>query len=417
MRIIPLTEASARQLIESRHSRDLAAERVAARIVRDVRRDGDRGLLYWSGRLDGFPRSSREILVSREEIRGARRRVSPALIRALDRAMENIAAVAERQKPLEWTVQLSPDVRITQRVRPLESVLCYVPGGRFSLVSTLLMTSIPAKVAGVRRIAVACPNPNGALLTAANKLGITEIARIGGAQAIAAFAYGTHTIRRVEKIVGPGNKYVTAAKRIVSADCAIDFLAGPTELLVLAERGEPLLIAADLVAQAEHDPSSVALLVTTSRRLAHAVAAEVDRHCGNLPASNPARRSFARTGTIFIARTRAQAIAFANRFAPEHLSLPDCSSGVAERIEAAGSIFLGPWAAQPLGDYAIGSNHVLPTSGWARVRGGLSTADFVRCCTVQKVSRTGLRDLASTAKALAEAEGLVAHRRAIEVRE
>lgn len=417
MRIIPLTEASARRLIESRHARDLAAERVAARIVRDVRRSGDRRLLYWSERLDGFPRSSREIWVPREEIRGARHRSSPALIRALDNATENIAVVAERQKPREWTVQLSPGVWVTQRVRPLDSVLCYVPGGRFSLASTLLMTAIPAKVAGVQRIVVACPNPNRELLAAADQLGITEIARVGGAQAVAAFAYGTGTVPRVEKIVGPGNKYVTAAKRIVSADCAIDFLAGPTELLVLAEQGEPSLIAADLVAQAEHDPSAVSLLVTTSRRLARAVAAEVGQQCRKLPASNPARRSFARTGTIFVARTRAQAIAFANRFAPEHLSIPDGSSGVAERIEAAGSIFLGPWAAQPLGDYATGSNHVLPTSGWARVRGGLSTADFVRCCTVQRVSRKGLRHLAPTAKALAEAEGLAAHRRAIEVRE
>lgn len=417
MRIIPLTEASARRLIESRHARDLAAERVAARIVRDVRRSGDRGLLYWSERLDGFPRSSREIWVAREEIRGARRRFSPALIRALDNAMENIAVVAERQKPREWTVQLSPGVWITQRVRPLDSVLCYVPGGRFSLVSTLLMTAIPAKVAGVQRIVVACPNPNLELLAAADQLGITEIARVGGAQAVAAFAYGTGTVLRVEKIVGPGNKYVTAAKRIVSADCAIDFLAGPTELLVLAEQGEPSLIAADLVAQAEHDPSAVSLLVTTSRRLARAVAAEVGQQCRKLPASNPARRSFARNGTIFIARTRAQAIAFANRFAPEHLSIPDGRAGVAERIEAAGSIFLGPWTAQPLGDYATGSNHVLPTSGWARVRGGLSTADFVRCCTVQRASRKGLRHLAPTAKTLAEAEGLAAHRCAIEVRE
>jgi histidinol dehydrogenase len=417
MRIIPLTEATARRLVDGRHSRDLAAERVAARIVADVRRGKDRALLRWSQRLDGGPRRARDIWVAREEIRAARRAASSSLLRALEEAARNIRKVAERQKPQPWTMEVSPGVRVGQRVEALDSVGCYIPGGRFSLLSTLLMTAIPAQVAGVRRICVACPRPNAGLLAAADLLGVTEIARIGGAQAIAAFAYGTETIPSVDKIVGPGNKYVTAAKKIVSTDCAIDFLAGPTELVVLAERGDARLVAADLLAQAEHDPSAVSIFVTTSRRLARAVAAEIERQLSSLPRSSPANRSLERNGGVVLARTRSQAVAFANRFAPEHMSLPEAESGILKQIDAAGSIFLGPWTAQPLGDYATGSNHVLPTSGWARVRGGLSTADFVRCAGVQQVSRAGLRRLAPAGKTLAEAEGLLAHRLAIEVRE
>jgi histidinol dehydrogenase len=417
MRVLPLTEATARRLIEARHSPEMAAERVAARIVADVRRRQDRALLDWSRRFDGGPKTAREIRVPREEIRSARRQANRSLLGAIEFASRSIRIVAERQKPREWTMEVSPGVRVRQRVQPISSVGCYVPGGRFSLVSTLLMTVIPAQVAGVGRIVVACPRPNAALLAAADMLGIREIARMGGAQAIAAFAYGTETVPRVEKIVGPGNKYVTAAKRIVSADCAIDFLAGPTELFIVAEGGDPRFIAADLLAQAEHDPSAVSLLVTTSRPLARAVAAEVERQLSSLPESNPARRSLAKNGSILVARTRKRAVSFANEFGPEHLSLPDGDSRALRQIEAAGSVFLGSWAAQPLGDYATGSNHVLPTNRWARVRGGLSTKDFMRCCTAQQVSRAGLRRLAPIAKALAQAEGLLAHRRAIEVRE
>jgi histidinol dehydrogenase len=307
-------------------------------------------------------------------------------------------------------------VRDGQRVTPLETIGCYIPGGRFSLFSTLLMTAIPAQVAGVKRIVVACPKPSSALLTAAELLGVDEIARIGGAQAIGAFAYGTKSIPRVDKICGPGNRYVTAAKRIAANDCAIDMPAGPTEVLILATGGNAKFIAADLLAQAEHDPDAVALLVTTSARLAREVAAEVARQLQELPKTNPAWQSLQAASAILVAPSLDAAIRFANRVAPEHLSVPLAERALVEKLSESGSAFLGPWSAQPIGDYASGTNHVLPTSGWARARGGLSVADFVKCSSTQEISRAGLKSLAPVVSAMARAEGLEAHARAVEVR-
>ena len=269
-----------------------------------------------------------------------------------------------------------PGVTISQLVRPIEAIGCYIPGGRFALVSTLLMTVVPASVAGVNRITVVCPKPNAELLAAARLLGITQIARIGGAQAIAALAYGTKTISRVDKIFGPGNRYVTAAKQLVSSDCAIDLPAGPTEAIVLAAKGNPKWIAADLLAQAEHAPDAGSFLVTPSLKLANAVLKEVQSQLANLPPNNPAHSSMRDTGAILLAPSLEAACDFSNRFAPEHLSLPDNSDALLNKIRAAGTIFLGPWGAQPLGDYISGSNHVLPTGGWARMRGGLSASRF-----------------------------------------
>ena len=285
------------------------------------------------------------------------------------------------------------------------------------MLSTLLMTAIPAQTAGVTEIVVASPRPNAALLAAADLLGVRRIARVGGAQAIAALAYGTETLPRVDKIFGPGNRYVTAAKRLIRSDCAIDRLAGPTELLILSERGNPSYIAADLLAQAEHDPDAVALLVTTSRKLAVKVRAEVLSQLEQLPKNNPAWRSIPERSAILIASGMNSAIQFANDFAPEHLSLPDGDESVVNKINSAGSVFLGGYSAQPLGDYATGTNHVLPTAGWAAVEGGLSTIDFMKSFTLQKISRVGFSSLAPAVKTLAGAEGLLAHARAVEVRE
>ena len=306
--------------------------------------------------------------------------------------------------------------RVAERVRPIEAVGCYVPGGRFSLVSTLLMTAIPAQVAGVGRIVIASPQPGVALLAAAHALGIAHIARIGGAQAIAALAYGTRSMERVDKIAGPGNRYVTAAKRLVSADCAIDLLAGPTEAMVLAVRGNARFIAADLLAQAEHDPDAVAILVTTSARLGEGVAKEIRIQLAELPGTNPAHRSLAKQGAILIARDIAAAVRFVNLFAPEHLTLGAGAESLLDRIKCAGSIFLGDWSAQAFGDYASGTNHVLPTGGVARARGGLSAADFVKCVSVQRVTRDGCASLAPLAAEFAKAEGLRAHGASIEIR-
>jgi histidinol dehydrogenase len=416
MRILRLTRAAEEKILATRRGSAIAAERVAARIVGDVRRRGDTALFSWTRKFDGLAINAKNVWVSSKELREASRKVSPEFLKAVDHAVRNIHAVARRQKPQTWAIAVEPGVRVSQRVVPIESVGCYLPGGRFSLVSTLLMTVIPAQEAGVERIVVASPQPGPALLAAAGRLGVRSIARVGGAQAIAALAYGTKSIPRVDKIFGPGNRFVTAAKRLVSADSAIDLLAGPTEAVVVAARGNPVFIAADLVAQAEHDPDAISLFVTTSAPLARAVAAEIEQQLSNLPKANPAWRSLRRNGAVLIAHDLAHAAEFVNRFAPEHLSLPGGAGQLVDHFNSAGSIFLGDWSAQPVGDYASGTNHVLPTGGVARTRGGLSVADFVKCISVQEVSRTGLCRLAPIVEEFAKAEGLLAHRRAAEVR-
>ncbi|MGO9641462.1 MAG: histidinol dehydrogenase [Candidatus Acidiferrales bacterium] len=416
MRIVPLTDSAARRFLDRRRTADPSAERIAARIIADVRRRGDRALFAWAKRLDGVRLTPRTLWIPREEIAAAREKVPRELLRAMEHAARNIRRVAEKQLPRPWNLLVEPGVRVGQRFAPLDTIGCYIPGGRHSLVSTLLMTAVPARVAGVARIVVVCPRPNASLLAAADLLGLNEMAHCGGAQAIAALAYGTKSVPRVEKIFGPGNRYVTAAKQLVSSECAIDLPAGPTEVLVLAARGNPRFIAADLIAQAEHDPDARAVLVTTSRQLARAVQAEVVAQLRRLASGNPAARALARNGAILLAGNIAAAIDFANRFAPEHVSVAGGERAVVNGLRAAGSIFVGPWSAQPIGDYASGSNHVLPTGGWARVRGGLTVSDFMRSFSVQEISRRGLKSLAPVVCALAEAEGLVAHARAVEVR-
>jgi histidinol dehydrogenase len=416
MRILELTPATEKKLLAARMAHDAQAERIARKIVSDVRLLGDAALFACTKRLDGFPLTPKTIWISQKEIRKAARRVSPAFQRALRQAGRNIRRVAAQQLPKPWSVNVEPGVTIRQSVRPVESVGCYIPGGQSSLVSTLLMTAIPAQVAGVPRIVVVCPKPNDEVLAAADFLGLLEIARIGGAQAIAALAYGTKCVPRVEKICGPGNKYVTAAKQIVSADCAIDLPAGPTEAIVLADRGNPAWIAADLLAQAEHAPDAASFLVTTSRKFAEQVSAHVDVQLHALAPDNAAHSSIRLSGAILIAPSTEAAGQFINHFAPEHLSLPALEKSLFRRIRSSGTIFLGPWGAQPLGDYISGSNHVLPTAGWARRRGGLSSADFVKCISVQEISRKGFASLASGAEILASAESLQAHYNAVRIR-
>jgi histidinol dehydrogenase len=417
MRVLALTETTARRVLGSRRAVSRGAERVAARIIADVRRRGDRALFAWTKRFDRIALSPRSVWVSQAELAAARKNVPRDFLAAIDHAARNIRAVARRQKPQEWSIEVEPGVCVRQSVRAIDSVGCYVPGGRFSLVSTLLMTVIPAQEAGVGEIIVASPQPGPAVLAAAALLGVRRVARTGGAQAIAALAYGTRSIPRVAKICGPGNRFVTAAKKLVSNDCSIDMLAGPTEALVFAERGDPRFIAADLIAQAEHDPDAISICVTTSAPLAHGVAAEIDKQLSELPVTNLARRSLAANGAILVARGVRAAVRFVNQFAPEHLSLVLKNRAMAEQIEAAGSIFVGPYSAQTFGDYATGTNHVLPTGGVARTRGGLSAADFVKCISVQEVSRAGVERLAPVAAEFARAEGLEGHARSVEVRQ
>jgi histidinol dehydrogenase len=415
MRILKLTPGVEKKVLAARVAHVQEAQTVAAQIVADVCKRGDSALLAWARKLDDADLSAKNLWISQKEIRSAERNVSPDFLRAIRQAARNIRRVAEKQLPRPWSLEVEPGVRIQQRVLPIESIGCYVPGGQASLVSTLLMTAVPAQAAKVPRIIAVCPRPNNELLAAANFLGLTEVARIGGAQAIAAMAYGTTRIPRVEKIFGPGNKYVTAAKQLVSADCAIDLPAGPTEAIVLAERGNARWIAADLVAQAEHAPDAASFFVTTSSALAREVQREVKWQLEELPLGL-ANIPTALAGAILVVNSLEHACDFANRFAPEHLSLPGSSTKLLQQIRSSGTIFLGPWAAQPLGDYVSGSNHVLPTAGWARRRGGLSAADFVKCISVQTISRKGLLRLADSAETLAEAEGLLAHRNAVRIR-
>jgi histidinol dehydrogenase len=380
------------------------------RIVTAVRRQGDRALLRYAARFDGLP--GREALcVTREEMAAAWEATSPALQQALRTAAEQVRGFAEKQMPQAWSDTGTAGLTRGQVVRPLASVGCYVPSGRHPLPSTLLMTAIPAQVAGVGRIVVVSPKPAKETLAAAHLLGIGELYRVGGAHAVAALAYGTESIARVDKIAGPGNLYVTAAKRLVAFDCAIDMLAGPTEIVVTSETGDAEGIACDLIAQAEHDPETFAALITTREELAHAVMAEVKRRVG---ANSVAREALSRNGWAIVAASVEETRELTNRLAPEHLTV-DTRADL-EWVRNAGSVFVGDWSAQPMGDYISGPNHTLPTGGMARVRGGLSVNDFVKLITFQEYTRDGLRALGPQAALLADAEGLPGHAEAIRMR-
>jgi histidinol dehydrogenase len=400
--------ARVERLLAPRRDRDRHLERRVARIVESVRREGDAAVRRFAARFDAF---SGEVEIGAEAIAAGARSVPRAVRSAITTAARHIARVARAQLPRPVRVTVAPGVTVEQQVRPLDRVGCYIPGGRYPLPSSLLMTAIPARVAGVREIVAVCPKPDPIVLAAAAAAGITRLFQIGGAHAIAALAYGTKAIPRVDKIVGPGNKYVAAAKTYVSADCAIDFQAGPTEILILSDTGDPVWLAADLIAQAEHDPDARAVLITSRARLARAVAREVRRQ---MPQDGPAPIALRHNGGIIVTRTAAEAIALANRMAPEHLVVDD--ERTASAVRCAGAIFIGPHTAQVAGDYAIGSNHVLPTGEAARFRGGLSAADFVRLVSVQRLTRRGLRAIAPAVVTLATAEGLVAHARSIRVR-
>ncbi|MGB7439007.1 MAG: histidinol dehydrogenase [Candidatus Acidiferrum sp.] len=416
MRILKLTAKTEAKLLEPRKGRDQQAHRVAARVVADVQHRGDTAVEYWTRKLDRVDVRGKLLWVTPQEMAAATKRVSREFLRAVEHAAANVRRVAKKQLVREWSFEVEPGVRVGQLVRPIESVGCYIPGGRFALFSTMVMTVVPAQVAGVKRIVAVCPRANDELLATAGLLGVTHLARIGGAQAIAALAYRTKRIEAVEKIFGPGNRYVTAAKQIVSCDCAIDVPAGPTEAVVLARGGNPRWIAADLLAQAEHAPDAGSYFVTTSMRLARQVQQEVGAQLELLPGSNAAHVSCEKMGTILVANRWEDGIAFVNRFAPEHLSLPENSPALLKKIRACGTIFLGHLSAEPFGDYASGSNHVLPTGGWARRRGGLSVSDFVKQISVQSINGKGYRRLARDVQIMARAEGLLAHANAVEVR-
>jgi histidinol dehydrogenase len=380
------------------------------RIVAGVRKGGDRALFRYAAQFDGLAGIASQ-RVTQEEMSAAWEALNPALRDAITTAATQIREFAQYQLPESFSATTIKGLTTGQLIRPLASVGCYVPSGRHPLPSTLLMTAIPAQVAGVARIAVVSPKPAPETLAAAHHLGITEFYRLGGAHAIAALAYGTASIPRVDKIVGPGNLYVTAAKKLVAFDCAIDMLAGPTEIVVTSDRGTAADIASDLVAQAEHDPEALAIFITTREELAREVITEVKERSRTNPV---ARESLSRNGLVIVASSTDEARALTNRIAPEHLTVDSASD--LKWVENAGSVFVGRWSAQPMGDYISGPNHTLPTGAMARVRGGLSVNDFVKLITVQQYSRAGIAALGPKAALLAEAEGLTGHAQAIRTR-
>lgn len=380
------------------------------RIVSTVRNGGDDALRKYAIHFDGLlPQSSLQITAA--EMQNAWEQTPTSITYALEVAEGNIRRFAERQLPADWSFSPRPGLNTGQLVRPICAVGCYVPSGLHPLPSSLLMTVVPAQVAGVKRIVVVSPNPVRETLAAAHLLGVKDFYRIGGAQAIAALAYGTETIPRVNKIVGPGNRYVTTAKKLVAFNCAIDMLAGPTEIVVTSERGNAAYIAAELVAQAEHDPEALAILVTTQPELADRVMDEVK---SRVKTNATAKQSLSEHGYVILASSPDEGHEITNRLAPEHLTVDNASD--LDWITNAGSVFVGDYSPQPMGDYVSGPNHTLPTGGLARVRGGLSVNDFLKLITVQSYTRSALRELGPAAISLAEAEGLTGHADAIRIR-
>jgi histidinol dehydrogenase len=384
-------------------------EKTVAKIVGDVRRNGDRALRKYAEKFDGLSKGE-AVQVTRAELQQAVRSVSKDFIRSVETAAKNIRTFAEWQMPKAWMRTIAPGIRVGQKVEPLDSVGCYAPGGRYPLPSSVLMTAVPAQVAGVRRIQVASPKPAAETLAAAAIIGVTEFFRIGGAQAVAAFAYGTESVPKVAKIVGPGNSFVTSAKRQVAFDASIDFLAGPTEIVYVAHKGDPAFAASDLVAQAEHDPETLPIFITSNRKFAEAVAREAERQAkGNAIATE----SLKKNGVYLVARDRTEAVEWANIIGGEHITV---DREDVKAVRSAGSIFVGDYSPQSVGDYASGPNHTLPTGNVARHRGGLCVLDYVKIISIQEVSKAGLKRIAPTVTLLAEAEGLKAHATSVRVR-
>lgn len=408
LRLISASDARAlAAVVDHASTRDTSIERRVAAILADVKKSGDRAVIAYAKRFDALAGAME---IPRAEIVAGAAQAPASVRRAVRAAAKNIRAVARTQVPKSSKTVVTPGITVEQRVTPLDRVGCYVPGGRYPLPSSLLMTAIPARVAGVREVIAVCPRPEPAVLCAALESGVGRLFRIGGAHAVGAMAFGTATIPRVDKIVGPGSAYVAAAKSLVTRECAIDFHAGPSEIVIVAASGRPEWIAADLIAQAEHDVDARAIFITSSKRLATQVRNAV---AAQLPADGPAAEALHRNGAIVLTRSMKESIDIANRIAPEHLVCDD--EAVVAGVRA-GAVFVGPWSAQASGDYATGSNHVLPTSGASRFRGGLSAADFVRVSSVQRLSERGLRTIARTVVDLANAEGLRAHAQSILVR-
>jgi len=410
IRIVDHTQVG--RILARKAARFTEAEQTVAPILEAVRRRGDKAVIEYARQFDGFDRPS--LRVSERELKTAQGSLSIEFRDAVKVASANIRAYAKLQLPAPKSAIISPGLKVGQVIRPLDTVAAYIPAGRYPLPSTVLMTVIPALVAGVPNVCVTSPRFVPEIFGTAALLKTPHVFQIGGAHAIAAFAYGTKTVPKADRIVGPGNIYVAAAKKLLAGDVGIDFIAGPTEILMIAEDGNPAWIAADMLAQAEHDTDASAVLLTTSKQLALAVQSEIERQLTTLPTAPTARKAIDKNSAVILVRTLDEAIEISNRFAPEHLSIPDAS--LVKGIRHAGSIFIGQYSPEAAGDYASGPNHVLPTSGAARLRGGLSAMDFVKIISTQELTAAALRNLETTITTLARAEGLEAHARSVEVR-
>jgi histidinol dehydrogenase len=407
-----VTSKDVGKILQRRSARLEEAEQTVRPILEAVRKRGDAALMEYARQFDRLERNS--VSVPRGELDAAWKTMPTALKKAVRTSTANIRQYAKLQLPVAKSTVASPGRKLGQVVRPLDVVAAYIPGGRYPLPSTLMMTVVPAQVAGVERVCACSPSPAAAVLGTAGYLKVNDFFQMGGAHAIAAFAYGTRTVPRADRIVGPGNIYVAAAKKMLAGEVGIDFVAGPTEILIIADEGNPAWIAADMLAQAEHDTDASAVLLTKSAKLAKAVSAEVARQLETLDTAAVAKVAIARNSAVILVSSAAEAVEISNRFAPEHLSIHDAA--LIPGIKHAGSIFVGPYSTEAAGDYSSGPNHVLPTNGVARLRGGLSAADYVKIISVQELSSKALASLAPSITALARAEGLEAHARSVEVR-
>ncbi len=399
--------------------RDLTPTQAVDKIVDDVRRLGDRALFSYCRKLDGFAARAGNVRVTPAEIRDAVRRLNPRILKALRTSVRNVRLFHMKEKPPRWFHDTG-SVGMGQKWIPLDSAGLYVPGGLAAYPSSVVMNVIPAKEAGVKKVVVVTPVKKDGkvpdtVVAAAHLSGADLILKVGGAQAVAALAYGTASVPRVDKIVGPGNLFVSLAKRKVFGDVGIDGFQGPSEVLILADGSvSAAWAAADLLAQAEHDEMASSLLVTTSNEYAREVAREVEIQLELLSRRDIARDSLVSRGAVILARNRRQAVEIANRFAPEHLEVlcREPRSWLPE-VRHAGAVFLGPYTAEAFGDYTAGPNHVLPTSGTARYSSGLSVYDFLKRTNVLEVKRQGIRALGPDTVALAESEGLTGHAQSV----
>ena len=385
-------------------------------IIDDVKKNGDKALIAYAKKFDSIDLGKNNIRVKEKEIKDACKKVKQDIITSLKAAAINIRKFAEFQMPKEWKKEINKGIIAGQIVRPLDSVGCYVPGGNYLLVSSVLMTVIPAKVAGVKEIIVCSPKITNEILAACDIAGATKVFRVGGAQAIAAMAYGTETIPKVNKIVGPGNAYVTAAKKLVFGDVGIDFLAGPSEVMIIAENGNAEFIAADMLAQAEHDIMASAVFATPNKDLAEKVKKEIESQLKKLRTKEIAGKSIEGFGAIIIVKNMDEAFELANEIAPEHLEIIDGDESLVKKVRNAGAIFLGSYSPEAAGDYCSGPNHVLPTQGFAKIRAGLGVMDFLKMPTFQKLTKDGLKGIKDTIVDIAELEGLDAHSKSIKKR-